>query len=44
MELYAAGEIPGFMYLYIGEEAVAVGTCSALEEDCIPMSRQSRPD
>ena len=36
MERYAAGEIPGFMHMYIGEEAVAVGTCAALTEgDCI---------
>jgi TPP-dependent pyruvate/acetoin dehydrogenase alpha subunit len=28
--LYAAGEIPGFVHLYIGEEAVAVGVCSNL--------------
>ncbi|MFB6155345.1 MAG: thiamine pyrophosphate-dependent dehydrogenase E1 component subunit alpha [Haloferacaceae archaeon] len=31
-ELFADGEIPGFVHLYIGEEAVAVGACSALEE------------
>lgn len=30
IDLYAAKEIPGFMHLYIGEEAVAVGTCAAL--------------
>lgn len=28
--LYADGEIPGFVHLYIGEEAVAVGVCGNL--------------
>lgn len=32
-ELFADGEIPGFVHLYIGEEAVATGTCAALEPD-----------
>lgn len=32
-ELYAAGDIPGFLHLYIGEEAVAVGVCSTLRTD-----------
>ena len=32
-KLYADGEIPGFVHLYIGEEAVAVGTCSNLNND-----------
>lgn len=32
-ELFADGEIPGFVHLYIGEEAVAVGACAALEEE-----------
>ncbi len=32
-ELFANGKIPGFVHLYIGEEAVAVGTCSALRKD-----------
>jgi pyruvate dehydrogenase E1 component alpha subunit len=31
--LYAGGEIPGFVHLYIGEEAVAVGVCSCLNRD-----------
>lgn len=31
-ELFADGELPGFVHLYIGEEAVAVGACGALEE------------
>lgn len=33
VQLYADGEIPGFMHLYVGEEAVAVGVCSALRTD-----------
>ncbi|WP_264556316.1 thiamine pyrophosphate-dependent dehydrogenase E1 component subunit alpha [Halocatena marina] len=32
-EYFADGEIPGFVHLYIGEEAVGVGTCAALESD-----------
>ena len=31
--LYADGEIPGFVHLYIGEEAIAVGVCSNLNKD-----------
>lgn len=35
-ELYSAGKIRGFLHLYIGEEAVAVGSISLLEpEDAI---------
>lgn len=30
---FAAGNIPGFVHVYIGEEAVATGACSALRED-----------
>ncbi len=30
---FAAGHIPGFVHLYIGEEASAVGACSALRVD-----------
>jgi pyruvate dehydrogenase E1 component alpha subunit len=32
-ELYSAGEIRGFLHLYIGEEAVAVGVMNALGPD-----------
>jgi len=32
IQLYADGEIPGFMHLYIGEEAVAAGVCAALRK------------
>lgn len=32
-ELYALGLIPGLAHPYIGEEAVAVGVCSALKKD-----------
>ena len=32
-ELYSAGRIRGFLHLYIGEEAVAVGVTQALEAD-----------
>ena len=28
--LFADGEIPGFVHLYIGQEAIAVGVCVAL--------------
>ncbi len=34
--LYSQGELPGFVHLYIGEEAVATGVCaSLLPTDCI---------
>lgn len=33
MEGSAEGRIPGFIHLYIGEEAVATGVCSNLRED-----------
>lgn len=29
-ELFAAGKIPGFVHLYVGEEAVATGVCANL--------------
>lgn len=32
-ELFSDGRIPGFVHLYIGEEAVAVGACAALRKD-----------
>lgn len=32
-ELFADNEMPGFVHLYVGSEAVAVGVCSALDED-----------
>lgn len=31
--LFKRGELPGFVHLYLGEEAVAVGVCSALRAD-----------
>lgn len=33
VKYYAAGNIPGFVHLYIGEEAVAAGTCANLKKD-----------
>lgn len=30
-ELFAGGKLPGFVHLYIGEEAVATGVCACLE-------------
>jgi pyruvate dehydrogenase E1 component alpha subunit len=33
VELYSAAEIRGFMHLYIGEEAIAVGVMNALSPD-----------
>jgi pyruvate dehydrogenase E1 component alpha subunit len=32
-ELFAAGKIPGFVHLYAGEEAVAVGVCAHLRKE-----------
>lgn len=31
IDKFSAGKIPGFIHSYIGEEAIAVGVCSALE-------------
>ena len=31
-ELVAAGKMGGFMHLYAGEEAIAVGVCAQLED------------
>ena len=33
IEYFASGSIPGFVHLYIGEEAVATGTCANLRDD-----------
>ena len=32
-ELHGLGKLPGFVHVYIGEEAVAVGACSVLRTD-----------
>jgi acetoin:2,6-dichlorophenolindophenol oxidoreductase subunit alpha len=32
-QLFKLGKLPGFVHLYIGEEAVAVGACSVLRDD-----------
>lgn len=31
--LFAAGELPGFVHLYLGQEAVAAGACAPLRDD-----------
>src|SRR6266481_7525651 len=31
-EQFRAGELPGFLHVAIGQEAVAVGVCQAMEE------------
>jgi len=31
-ELYRSGVLPGFVHLYVGEEAVAAGVCAQLEQ------------
>jgi pyruvate dehydrogenase E1 component alpha subunit len=33
VDQYARGNVPGLAHLYIGEEAVAVGACAALDKD-----------
>lgn len=33
MNLFAEGKIPGFVHLYLGEEAVATGVCESLTDD-----------
>ena len=41
VELYQAGKVRGFLHLYIGEEAVAVGAMEALRpEDAIVATYQ----
>lgn len=32
-KMFLAGEIPGFVHLYIGEEAIAAGVCANLRKD-----------
>lgn len=32
-ELFAEGVLPGFVHLYVGQEAVAVGVCAALRQE-----------
>jgi pyruvate dehydrogenase E1 component alpha subunit len=32
-DLYAQGKLPGFVHLYVGQEAIAVGVCAALQDD-----------
>lgn len=32
-ELFAAGEMPGFVHLYLGQEAIAAGVCATLNQD-----------
>jgi pyruvate dehydrogenase E1 component alpha subunit len=32
-DLFAAGELPGFVHLYLGQEAVAAGACATLRAD-----------
>ena len=32
-DLFAAGEMPGFVHLYLGQEAIASGVCATLNDD-----------
>ncbi len=32
-QLFGKGQLPGFVHLYVGEEAIAVGACSVLRDD-----------
>ncbi|MCB0115343.1 MAG: thiamine pyrophosphate-dependent dehydrogenase E1 component subunit alpha, partial [Caldilineaceae bacterium] len=32
-KLFAQGQLPGFVHLYVGEEAVGAGVCAALRDD-----------
>ncbi len=32
-ELFRTGRLPGFVHLYVGEEAIAVGACAVLRPD-----------
>src|SRR5438876_10773885 len=42
-ERFRAGELPGFLHVAIGQEAVAVGVCRALEEgDIIASTHRAR--
>ena len=43
-ELYSAGKIRGFLHLYIGEEAVAVGVMQALTPDDAVVATYRDPD
>lgn len=38
MELFADGRIPGFVHLYLGEEAIASGVCKNLRSDDVIVS------
>jgi len=42
-ELYRNGMLPGFVHLYVGEEAVAVGVCSNLEPADLVFQHSPRP-
>ena len=44
VEEFHAGNIPGVVHAYIGEEAVAVGVCSALRREDRITSTHRYPD